>query len=83
MRSPQTSEIIVIALLELVSLVVIGHLWLKRKKVGRIAKCLWTIVLAVPALGPSFYGFSAITQDPQGDDPPDSTGSWAPPGLDI
>lgn len=83
MRTSQTSEIILIALLELVGLLLISHLWLRRKKVALLAKCFWTIVLLVPALGPIFYGFSGITQNPHGDDPPDTTGSWAPPGVDI
>jgi hypothetical protein len=83
MRTLQTSEIILIASLESVSLLAIGHLWLKRKKVALLAKCFWTIVLVVPALGLILYGFSVITQDPHGDDPPDTTGNWAPPGVDT
>jgi hypothetical protein len=79
----QTPQIIVIVLLESVSLLAIGHLWLRRKKVALLSKCFWTIVIVVPALGPIFYGFSAITQNEHGDDPPDTTGGWAPPEVDI
>jgi len=83
MRTLHANEILLIILLELVSFSAIGNLWLRRKKVARLAKCLWTVVLIVPALGLLLYGFSAITQDPHGDDPPDNTGSWAPPEVDI
>jgi hypothetical protein len=83
MPASRTGELLLFACLELLSLVLIGHLWLKRKKIGFVAKCVWTIVLLAPALGPVFYGFSAITQDTHGDDPPDTTGGWGPPGVDI
>jgi hypothetical protein len=82
MPTLETTDILLIALVEVLSLALIGNLWLKRRKVGVPAKCFWTVILLVPALGPIFYGLSASTPSSHGQDPGDTTGGWSPPGME-
>jgi hypothetical protein len=83
MTQLKSRDAVLIALVEGVSLLLIGHLWLTRNKVGVAAKCLWTLVLLVPALGPLLYGFSGLNLSRHKDpDPGDHPGSWSPPGMD-
>ena len=53
---------------EVIALVAIVHLWLRRKT-RWWAKLLWTVILCVPFFGLMFYGFAAINPDPHDDDP--------------
>jgi hypothetical protein len=48
--------LVVLGILELLSLVAIGHLWTRRGKdpVGR--RILWSLIILVPGLGPLLYG---------------------------
>jgi energy-coupling factor transporter transmembrane protein EcfT len=60
--------IIAFAILELVGLAAIIHLWLRRR-MRRFIKCFWTIFLLIPFFGPLFYEFLTNNPDPHGEDP--------------
>jgi hypothetical protein len=76
-------DAVLIALVEMVSVLLIGHLWLRRKKVGVAAKCFWTVLLLLPAVGPLLYGLAGPTLSAHNDpDPGDHTGGWSPPGME-
>jgi hypothetical protein len=81
--STQLKDFILLGLVEAVSLGLIAHLWLGRKRLRVMTKWLWTLVLLFPGLGPVLYGFAAFTPSAHNDpDPGDHTGTWSPPGME-
>ncbi len=62
-----TTETTVLTILEIISLVMIWRLWRRGRKRPFLFRCLWTLVLLVPVVGPLFYGFTAVAPEDHGE----------------
>ena len=66
---------ILITVSELVSVFAIVHMWWHRR-MGKLAKVLWSLFLLVPILGPLFYAF--LTNNPESHDEDPTGGPYQP-----
>jgi hypothetical protein len=69
------SQLIILGLLELVSVVLIVRLWLKRRHKNIAVRIFWSVVLLVPLFGPLFYGFICTDPDEHPYDTDTTSGS--------
>jgi hypothetical protein len=65
------TDIAILAVLESIGVVMIWRLWLRGRKTPLLARCLWTILLLIPLLGPLFYGFTRIAPKEHGEELPE------------
>lgn len=72
-----TAKMILLGGLELVSVLLVARLWMRRKH-GIATRVLWSLIILLPALGPLLYVFLSTDVDAHDYDPPDSTGDWEP-----
>jgi hypothetical protein len=70
-----TPQIAVLSVAEAVAIVFIVRLWMKRSKLGFLAKLLWSAILLVPVLGIVAYGFCTTQPDEHPYDTDTTSGS--------
>ena len=70
-----TSQIVLLSISEVVALFFIARLWLKRGRLGAVARVFWSIILLVPVLGVILYGFCLNDPDAHPYDTDTTSGS--------
>jgi hypothetical protein len=68
-----TPTIVALSLCEVVALVAIVHLWIRRRRTRLITRLLWSVVLLVPLFGVLFYGLTRSDPEAHSDGVPEST----------
>jgi hypothetical protein len=68
-------QIVILSAAEAVAAIFIIRLWTKRRKLGILAKFLWSAILLVPVLGVVAYGFCATEPDEHPYDTDTTSGS--------
>lgn len=63
--------LIMVILYEVISVVFIYRLWVRKYRPGILERCVLSIVLLVPFLGWIFYGFLGPTPETHGEDLPE------------
>lgn len=71
-----TFTIIMAVVLELCGFVAIGHLWTRKSKKSFVGRCLWSVLLLVPILGPLLYGYLQIEPDENPESAADGASGW-------
>jgi len=68
-------QIVILSAAEAVAAVFIIRLWMKRRRLGILAKLVWSAVLLVPVIGIVAYGFCATNPDEHPYDTDTTSGS--------
>lgn len=66
-----TAQIVILGGLEAVSLFMIVRVWRRKGNASVAGRCLWSLVLVIPLLGPLCYGFIATSPEEHGESLPE------------